>query len=111
VINVRYFFTQLYVFFCFLYRCIIALLIHGLNKAFARIPIGRHTVCACFALSAVNISVSLLFTSIIESIMPFQVIFIAILGMIMGNIMYGGIKFIPVKNKRTDQTKKWAIGT
>ena len=81
-----------------------------MNLAFAKIPIGGHTVCACVAASAVNVSISILLRSSIDTIVPFESMYIGILGMILGDTLFGMIKFIPVKDKRMGQTKRWAIG-
>ena len=86
------------------------LLLHALNLAFAKIPIGGHTVCACVAASVVEVCVSILLRNMFETIVPFEVVFGAFLGFIFGDILFGMIKFIPVKDERTGQTKRWAIG-
>ena len=87
------------------------LLLHALNLAFAKIPIGGHTACACVATSAVVVCISISLRSFFETILPFEVLFLGILGLILCDILYGMIKFIPVKDERTGQTKRWAIGT
>ena len=89
----------------------VMLLLHALNFAFAKIPIGGHTMCACVAASVVGVRVSISLRSIIEAIFPFEVVFVGILGLILMDILYGMIKFIPVKDERTGKTKRWAIGT
>ena len=81
-----------------------------MNLAFAKIPIGGHTVCACVAASAVNVSISILLRSSIDTIVPFESLFVGILSLIATDILYGMIKFIHVKNKQTGQYKRWAIG-
>ena len=70
-----------------------------------------HTVCACVAASVVQVCVSVSLRSIIETIVPFEVLFVGILGLILSDILCGMVKFIPVKDERTGQTKRWAIGT
>ena len=45
------------------------------------------------------------------TIMPFEVLFMGILSLIITQPLYGMMKFIPVKDKRTGQTKTWALGT
>ena len=65
---------------CLLYRFQVTLLLHGLNHAFAKIPVGGHTLCACFATSFVAVCVSVSFRSIIETIILFEAVFVAILG-------------------------------
>ena len=87
------------------------LLLHGLNLAFAKIPIGGHTVCAYVWISVILMCMSVSLRSIIETIIPFEVVFVGILGPILCDILYGMIKFIPVKDERTGRTKRWAIGT
>ena len=101
-------FTDFFTNACF--RVIVVLLLHALNLAFAKIPIGGHTVCACVAGSVVYMCVSVSLRSIFETIIPFEVVFVSILSLPLGDILYGMIKFIPVKNSRTGQTKRWAIG-
>ena len=86
-------------------------MLHGANLAFAKIPIGVHTVCACVAASVVFMCVSISLRSAIETIIPFEVVFMGISSLILCDILYGMIKFIPVKDERTGQTKRWAIGT
>jgi hypothetical protein len=81
-----------------------------MNLAFAKIPIGGHTVCACVAASVVSVLISILMRSSVNTIVPFEVLFVGIFTLIVGDILYGMIKFIPVKDKRTDQVKTWAIG-
>ena len=66
---------------------------------------------ACLAVFIVAFVFSFLFRLGVSTILPFEVIIVAILGLIVGDILYGMIKFIPVKDKRTGQTKTWAIGT
>jgi len=87
------------------------LLLHALNLAFAKIPIGGHTVWACVAASVIGVCVSISSRSIIETIVPFECVFIGFPSLILMDILCGMIKFIPVKDERTGQTKHWAIGT
>ena len=87
------------------------LLLHATNLAFAKIPVGGHTVCACVAASAIVVLFSFLSRLFVESIVPFEVVITGILALIFMDILYGMIKFIPVKDERTGQTKRWAIGT
>ena len=86
-------------------------MLHATNLAFAKIPVGGHTVCACVAASVVVMSVSVSLRSIIETIIPFEAMFVGILTPILMDILFGMIKFIPMKDERTGQTKRWAIGT
>jgi hypothetical protein len=81
-----------------------------MNLAFAKIPIGGHTVCACVAASVVSVLISILMRSSVNTIVPFEVLFVGIFTLIVGDILYGMIKFIPVKDKRIGQVKTWAIG-
>ena len=86
-------------------------MLHATNLAFAKIPVGGHTVCACVAISAIVVLLSFLSRLFVESIVPFEVVIMGIPGPILMDILYGMIKFIPVKDERTGQTKRWAIGT
>ena len=92
------------------YSPAVTLLLHTMNLAFAKIPIGGHTVCACVVMSVVCVLISILMRSSVNTIVPFEVLFVAILGMIAMDILFGMIKFIPVKDKRTGQVKRWSIG-
>ena len=87
------------------------LLLHGLNLAFAKIPVGGHTVCACVVGSVLAVCASVSLRSIFETIIPFEVVFAVILCLNLMDILCGMIKLIPVKDERTGQTKRWAIGT
>ena len=93
-----------------IYRVITILILHATNLAFAKIPIGLHTLWACVAVSLVAVLISFLLRRVISSIVPFEALFVAFLGFILSDVVYGMIKFIPVKDKRTGQTKSWAIG-
>ena len=78
-------------------------MLHSTNLAFAKIPIGGHTVSACVAISAIVVSLSFLSRLFVESIVPFEVVIIGILSPILSNILYGMNKFIPVKDERTER--------
>ena len=95
----------------FSYSSITALLLHALNLAFEKIPIGVHTLFECVLGSSVCMLLSFLFRAGVLTIVPFELLFVAIVGFILLDILYGMIKFIPVKDKRTGQTKRYAIGT
>ena len=86
------------------------LLLHALNLAFAKIPIGVHTLCAFMACCGICVFISLAMRSIFTTIMPFEAICIAIVGIPTCDIVYGMIKFIPVKDDRTGLTKRWGVG-
>ena len=87
------------------------LTLHATNLAFAKIPIGVHIIWACLAISLVTLMLSFLLRLGVSTILPFEQIFVGGLSFIFTDILYGMIKFIPVKDKRTGQTKRWAIGT
>ena len=78
-----------------------------MNLAFAKISIGGHTVCACVAGSAVCVLISILLRSSVNNIVPFEAMCIGILGLIATDILFGMIKFIPVKDKQTGQVKRY----
>ena len=44
------------------------------------------------------------------SVLFFEVSFIGTISLLVTDILYGMIKFIPVKDERTGHTKRWAIG-
>ena len=104
-------YSKLHIFFSLFDRTISTLLLHAMNLAFAKIPIGVHTIWACLAASLVVFMLSFLLRLGVSTIFPFEIIIVGVLSFIVGDILYGMIKFIPVKDKRTGQTKRWAIGT
>ena len=87
------------------------LFLHALNLAFAKIPIGVHTVWTCLAISLIAALLSFSIRLGVSTIIPFEAIFVGALTFIIGNVLYGMIKFIRVKDKETGLTKRWAIGT
>jgi len=104
------FVCSLTLFFMSFYSFLVVILLHAMNLAFAKIPLGGHTVCACVAVSAVCVLISILLRSSLATIVPFEALFVGILGFIATEILFGMIKFIPVKDKRTGQYKRWSIG-
>ena len=92
-------------------RSIAILLLHSLYHAFAKIPIGVHSM---FAIAAFNLSytlMSILLRQIVTTILPFEVVILSLSLHPLLNLLFGMLKFIPVKNERTGQVKRWAIGT
>ena len=104
-------YSKLHIIFSLFDRTIATLILHAINLAFAKIPLGVHTIWACLATSAVLFVLSFLLRLGVSTILPFEVPIVGVLTMIVSDILYGMIKFIPVKDKRTGQTKRWAIGT
>jgi len=96
--------------FFIMYSLTTILNLHAMNFSFAKIPIGIHTVLACFAVFCVEMFLLTLFRGTIKTIVPFEAAFLTMGAIPLMNIVYGMIKFIPVKDERTGQTKKWAIG-
>ena len=47
---------------------------HAMSLAFAKIPLGGHTACAYVATSGVNVSISILMRSSVNTIVPFEVL-------------------------------------
>jgi len=82
-----------------------------MNLAFAKIPMGWHTVFACIAGSVVGTMLSLIIRACVKSITPFELSFLGILTILLMDILFGMIKLIPVKDKRTGQIKKWQLGS
>ena len=82
-----------------------------MNLAFAKIPLGVHTIHACIGTPLVCVFISFLLRAIVGTIVPFELVFVAIGGFVLTDIVFGMIKFIPVKNERTGKTKRWAMGT
>ena len=87
------------------------LVLHAMNLAFAKIPLGVHTIWACLAVSPAFFLLSFLLRLGVSTILPFEAIIVGLLTPMLMDILYGMIKFIPVKDERTGQTKRWAIGT
>ena len=92
-------------------RTMATLVLHTLNLAFAKIPLGVHTLWSLLATSIVAFVISFLLRLGFSTIFPFEVVIVGVLAFILSEILYGMIKFIPVKDKRTGQIKRWAIGT
>ena len=93
------------------YRSLAALLLHAMNLAFANIPLGFHTFNACVAVSTVCMSLSMFLRSVVTTIVPFEAVFVAVLSIFATDIVYGMIKFIPVKDKRTKKIKRYSLGS
>ena len=87
------------------------MLLHGINHAFAKIPVGVHTIFACVAASLLATCISVSLRNINGTILPFEAPVVGILSFLFTDILYGMIKFIPVKDERTGKTKRYAIGT
>ena len=87
------------------------MILHALNFAFAKIPIGIHTIFASIAVSCLCVLVSFLLRQAVTTILPFDAVILALSYMPLADILFGMLKFIPVKDHRTGQVKKWAIGT
>ena len=83
----------------------------SLNHAFAKIPMGVHTLCGCVVGTLNAALISFIIRRVVSTIAPFESIFVGFLTVIFQNIFFSMVKFIPVKDKRTGQTKRWAIGT
>ena len=47
----------------------------------------------------------------IGTIVPFEAAFVGLLGLFCADLVFGMIKVVPVKDNRTDQIKRWALGT
>ena len=56
-----------------------ALTLHAMNLAFAKIPLGVHTIWACLATSAVLFVLSFLLRLGVSTILPFEVIIVGLL--------------------------------
>ena len=87
------------------------MILHALNLAFAKIPIGLHSMFAMVAVSISYILISILLRQIVTTILPFEVVILTFIVQPLSDILFGMLKFIPVKNERTGQVKRWAIGT
>lgn len=83
---------------------------HALNHAFAKIPIGRHTLYACVAASLVLVLLSVFLRFFSRTIIPFEILCLGILGFIALDVLYGMIKIIPIRDKRTGETERYAVG-
>jgi hypothetical protein len=103
--------AQKIVLLTYIYRSLAVIVLHATNLAFAKIPIGIHTVCACVAAAAINALTSFVLRTSLSTIVPFEALFSSILGLILMEVICGMIKFIPVKDQETGQTNRWAIGT
>ena len=66
---------------------------------------------AMVAVGSLYFLMSILLRQIITTILPFEVVILVFIVMPLIDILFGMLKFIPVKNERTGQVKRWAIGT
>jgi len=97
--------------FVHLYSVYAVSLIHVLNLAFANIPIGVHSLFAFAALSILCFLTSSALKATVTSILPLEASVAGFVNFIITDILFGMIKFIPVKDKRTGQTKHYGVGT
>jgi len=83
-----------------------------MNLTFAKIPLGVHSVLSIFAASTVCVLLSLILRNLsIGTIVPFELVFISVFGILMCHILFGVFKFIPVKDQQTGRTKMYGLGT
>ena len=66
---------------------------------------------AMVAFGSSAFSVSILLRQIFTTIVPFESLLLVLFCAPLHTVLFGMIKFIPVKDERTGQTKRWAIGT
>ena len=81
--------------------------VHGINLAFAKIPMGIHFVSAVVATAVLTISSSLVLRQLVGSIVPFELFAITFFGFSVGQVLYSKLKLIPVKDSRTGITEYW----
>lgn len=86
------------------------LILHSLNFAFASIPLGIHSFLAVILIASVYAAMSILLRRVFRTIVPFEVVILGCIGLPLSDVLFGMLKFIPVKDERTGQVKKWAIG-
>jgi len=86
--------------------------LHAFNFAFAKIPIGIHTVFALLMCGLSNTLSSIVLRQTIgNTIFPFETVVSGVLGFIAHDILFVHLKVVPVKDKRTGQVKFWALET
>ncbi len=66
---------------------------------------------AMVAIGTLDTLVSILIRQVFATILPFEPLFVMNIGLFLGNVLFAMIKFIPVKDERTGQVKRWALGT
>jgi len=84
---------------------------HALNYTFAKIPVGMHFILAISVISLMELMLSYTMRTFIGTIVPFEAAFVGLLGLFCADLVFGMIKVVPVKDNRTDQIKRWALGT
>ena len=90
--------------------CLTVSNLHAVNLAFANIPLGGHTLSACVVTSAAIFFLSFSLRNLAGVLVPFESFFVGTLSFIFCDIVFGMVKFIPVKDKQMGQIKRWAIG-
>ena len=87
------------------------LLLHLMNTTFAKIPMGYHTFSAIIIVGMLCCFISFSLRKIFGSMAPLDGVLVGVLAFIFTDIAFGMTKFIPVRDRRTGQTKNYNIGT
>ena len=102
-------FFFLTLFFLLPYCSVIAVAVmHGFMYALLTIPLGFHAILNLLASTFLTASFSILFRSNI-TILPFEEFLVCFLSVAMDMIFYKGLHFIPVRDTRTYEPKRWEI--
>ena len=86
------------------------LLLHIINAAFAKIPLGKHTILALVIVAILCFFVSVLLRQTFGTIVPLEQIIGSTLSFTFSEVCFAMFKFIPVHEKRTGKTKYYALG-
>ena len=81
---------------------------HGLRRVFLKIPMGSHILFDYFIGSFYMVLISIVIRLSSITILPFNLILITIVGIIVDNTL-NRVKFIPIQDTLTNQTKRWSI--
>ena len=86
------------------------LLLHVTNLAFARVPLGVNTPLTILVVGVLCFLMSSFFRQIFSSIFPLEQVVVGLLSFILADVLFGMIKFVPVRNQVTGKTKNYSIG-
>lgn len=91
------------------YSVLSVVLFHALNLAFAKIPIGRHTISACLIVSAVASFSWITVRFMYGSILPFEALIVGSIAYPLHDILFIRMNIIPVKNEHTHMSTMWSL--
>ncbi len=103
------FFNRLLIYLLHFYSFYCIFLLHALNLAFAKIPIGRHTVFASLMACIMGTCSSILIRLMYGSIMPFETLIMVCIAIPSHDILFYRMDIVPAKNKHTHTKTNWSL--